>query len=316
MKSRERTIYFYDVRIHSATRSEGISAPSCISMLDAIRLIAKLDLKGRHGAFKRGEKELYQIQDVKVDKATGEMQLLINHADRALADPVFKNFESRRTRPAGKQPIEGIDVSAHVLLRPSNTDPYAALLLVTYGSGVTAKFIEWLLGKLMDIAGGDPVNKQDFEFRHPSGEANKHYKVSYKFDCVGHKSQQLKDDLARGHLQTVDLISHETANIDTGGGFVVAAQTLSIKPAITAKPTLGSLIQAISAVAASTHKDFDSVRVRFKDASDNQREELFPANDLEAAFVRKERLKFETDLPSQNLAISSAIMTAMIELCD
>lgn len=316
MKSRERTIYFYDVRINATTRSAGITAPSCISMLEAIRLIAKLDLKGRHGAFKRGEKELYQIQDVKVDRTTGEVQLLINHADRTLADPVFKHFESRRIRPAGKEPIEGIDVSAHVLLRPSQSDPYAALLLVTYGSGVTAKFIEWLLGKLMDIAAGNTKNKRHFEFRHPSGEAGKSYRVSYKFECLGHKSQQLKEDLARGHLQTVELISHETANIDTGGGFIVSAQSLSIKPVATVKPTFGTLVQAISAVTASTKKNFDSVRVRFKDAADNQREELFPANDLEAAFIRKERLKFETDLPSQNTVINTTIMNAMIELCD
>lgn len=316
MKSRERTIYFYDVRIHSVTRSAGIHVPSCITILEAIGLIAKLDLKGRHGIFKRGDKELYQVQDVKVDKITGEMQLLINHADRALADPVFKHFESKRTRPAGKEPIEGIDVSAHVLLRPSLLDPNSALLLVTYGSGVTAKFVEWLLGKLMEIASGDTRNKLQFEFRHPSGEAKKTYKVSYKFDCVGHKSQRLSEDLARGYLQTVDLITHEMSNIDTGGGFIISGQSLSIKPVTTVKPSLASLMQAICAVTASTQKSFDSVRVRFKDAADNQREELFPANDLEAAFVRKERLRFDTDLPSQHNTINTTIMNAMIELCD
>lgn len=285
-------------------------------MREVLTLISKLDLKGRHGAFKRAETDLFQIQDFNFDHATCELQLLINHADKTLADPVFKNFESRRVRNAGKEAIEGIDVSAHVLIRPSTTDRNEALLLVTYGSGVTAKLIEWLLGKLMDLAGGDERNKSSFEFRHPSGEAGKYYSVKYRFECVGHKSQKLSEDLVRGNLQSVELISKQPSSIDAGSSFFVAARTLSIKPVSTAHPTLGAVISAVRTVTTSTHEHYDSVRVRFKDANDSQREELFAVNDLEAAFVRKERLKFDTDLPSQQIRINQAIMTAMLELCD
>ncbi len=316
MKSRERTIYFYDVLVSSTTRNKGIEVPTCVSFREVIKLITSLDLSGKDGAFKKGANELFQIQDHKFNRSVGDLELLINHADKSLADPVFKDFVSRHTRKAGKKPLEGIDISTHVLLIPSRTNPYSALLLITFGSGVTANFVEKMLEKLMALASGRPENKKFFEFRDPSGEADATYAVKYKFSCVGHKSQHLSDALSKGTLQGVELIAHQTGGIDAGNSFVSVAQTLTIKPLSTVKPSLTMMVSAIKSVTSSTGKNFDSVRVRFKDASETTREELFATNDLEAAFVKKERLKFNTDIPSQHTAINRGIMDAMRALCE
>jgi hypothetical protein len=316
MKSRERTIYFYDVHINATTRKEGIENPPCIPFLAAAKVIASLDLKGEHGAFKKGPDELFQIQDFAFDTASGSLELLINHADKSLSDPVFKHFVSRRTRNAGKDKIEGIDISTHALLIPSATSPSSALLLLTYGSGVTAAFMEKMLSKLMVTAASIPKHKNYFQLKHPSGEVGATYNVKYVFECVGHKSQRLREDLATGQLQGVELTANQIGGIDTGGSFVSVAQSLSLKPLSNLKPSLATLMQAIGLAKQSTGKDFDSVRVRFKDANDNLREEVFATNDLEAAFVKKERLKFDTDIPSQHIFINRGIMDAMRALCN
>ena len=79
----------------------------------------------------------------------------MSKANAALSDVALRDLGTTKLRKAGKTKVEGIEVSAHVLIRP-NTDGKKAALLLTMGAGVASKDIEVLLRLLSRLAAKDP----------------------------------------------------------------------------------------------------------------------------------------------------------------
>lgn len=314
MKTRERLVFFYDLTISSKSRNTAIGRPSCISFKEGIDAIHKGKPTGV--SLTRRSSELIEIADWHFDAQTQTYQVLVNRADLSVADPAFKNFRTKTVRPGGKTKDEGIDISTHLIIKLDGSSQ-TALVLVTYGAGITASIIERLFKQLMKGVKDVKRHAALFHFAEPGGSIGKDgnpvtYEVDYEFSASGHQSQTLKDDINAGRFVSMDLITDVSEKFDNSGNLQIKRQVLKIKPVSANKVSMGGLINAVQ--EARKARTLNAARIRFKDSDGKQREEQFSIDALEKAFTRKQHISFESDLPSQSTKIDATIIDGMLEL--
>lgn len=244
------------------------------------------------------------------DKRSNQYHVLVNRADRDAPDVTLKDFPTRKTRLAGKTKLEGIDVSTHMILRP-NPDGRTALLMVTQGARMGIVGLEPLFGSLVKLVHDSGGHARLFEFDHPSAASGDKYTVRYGFECTGHKSATLDSDLANGRLMGVELISHKSTKFDSGGNLELEAESITLKPGFSFSGGVRTLRAAIRDGLKGSSTKYDSARVRFKDHSGKPRVESFELNALDEAFVRREYIRFDTDIQSSYKRLSADIITQM-----
>ncbi|MGJ7533913.1 MULTISPECIES: hypothetical protein [unclassified Variovorax] len=314
MKTRERLVFFYDLTISSKSKNAAISRPSCVSFKEAIEAINKGKPTGI--SLHRRSNELIEITDWRYDSASHTYQILVNRADLSIADPAFKHFKTKAVRPGGKTKEEGIDVSTHIVVRVDNNSQ-TALVMVTYGAGITASIIEKLFKQLMKAVKTVKRHAALFHFAEPGGSIGKDgnpvtYEVDYEFSAAGHQSQTLKDDINAGRFISMDLITDISEKFDNSGNLQVKKQVLKIKPFDASKVSLAGLVNAVK--EARKTKVLHAARIRFKDSDGKPREEQFSIDALEKSFTRKQHVSFDSDLPSQSTKIDKTIIDGMLEL--
>ena len=311
MRNREIAVAFYDLLIKSNTRVRAIESPACADISDVIRALASMVREKQKPVIEqRGRTTLIEVMDFEFDSKKNEIHILVNRADRDLPDVAFKDFKTRETRFAGKKKEEGIDISTHLVLRPS-ADGRSAVLLVTQGGGMSIGILEAFFGKWTRLLKDEGKHLKLFEFPHPSGEKDKSYQVTYSFECHGHKGATLENDLALGKLTEMELISHRSARFDSGGNLMMSATSISLKPIATFAGTLTNIKAAIRDGMSQSKESYDEVRIKFKDHSDKLRSESFLINALDEAFVRREYIHFDTDIQSNYKKISKQIHDQM-----
>lgn len=314
MKSREIAVAFYDVTIESSSRKRGIDNPTGADIDSLFKAVADL-MKGaeRPRYTHRNKTILLEVMAWEHVPGKNEYHVLLNRADQDRPDVAFKDFSTRKTRMGGKTKTEGIDMSTHMIIRP-NRNGKSALLLVTQGAKVGIAVLEQLfkaLAKSLDEGG---KHEQLFVMDAPSGAKGDTYRVRYAFTCLGHKGQTLAQDLARGELLQMELVSHKPAKFDSGGNLMVEATAITLKPALGFTGGLSAIKQSIKEGLSKEGNHYDSLRIRFKDHSLHPRTETFAINKMEEAFVRREYLTFPTDLQSSYTVLSKDIISAMQNL--
>lgn len=318
MKLRERTVHVYDVIVSShATGRKEIPNPNCASIVDLLSRVSK-NISKHKNLVNKGT-EIVEICDWRHDSINNRFEILINRADRNVSDITFKHFETRTARKAGKKDIEGIECSSHVVIAPSKNLLIATLLL-TVGSGVTISRIETMLNVLVRELRTSGKHKDIFTFAHPSGEKDeknkaKKYSVRYRFNCVAQQSILLTEALKNGHFVSMDLISHNYENFDSGGNLQIQEQILNIKPTIKNKVTANSIMNAVrSFVRLPQGKAYNELRVRYTNSAGRQQSAALQVNNLDAAFTRREVIELDQDVQEQQTVIDKTIIDAMIKL--
>lgn len=314
MKTRERTVHFYDLLMKSTTRSDGITSPGCADLPLILARIAKAKPKGTEIVKRRSV--LTELADWHHDAATSSYQLLINRADANVSDVAFRDLTSRSFRKAGKTKLEGIEASSHIIVRP-NADRRTALVLMTMGAGVGSGVVERLINTLTRELERNAQNSDLFNFAHPSGERDARgipvtYKVRYSFECVAHKDVVLDDALKSGEFVSMELIANKFEAFDQGGNLHIEKQSVEIKAG---KPSLISgagLVNAIrSRMRQQGAQQYEEARIRYKNATGADRVTTLRINQLDAAFTRKELIEFTTDVDAQQLTLSPTVISAM-----
>lgn len=316
MKTKERTVHFYDLILSAYTASKGIS-PACADLNDILSRLRKAGPIGYEIA--KNQSIVMCVADWSFDTKLQCHKILINRADSTVSDVTFRDFTNNLTRKAGKKKVEGVECSAHIIVQPRD-DKRSALVMMTGGAGVTSQTLDRLLSQLTTGLKNDAANISIFEFSHPSGERDAKgnpvtYKVNYKYECVGHKSAVLDDALRNGSFLSMDLIAHEHRAFDAGGNLQIEEQSISITAVNPSNMTGASLIKSVKAFMNNKPPlQYDNVRIRYRGNNGDPQVTTLSTNDLEAAFTRRQKIELANDVEAQQTKLNPDIISAMEKL--
>lgn len=304
---RKRTVHFYEILIQSHTLAAAITNPSTATLPDMLRCFAQMALaKHLPITIRRSAHLRTVLADWHYDNANDCYELLLSKANAALSDVALRDLTNSKLRKAGKTKVEGIEVSAHVIVRP-NSDRRTAAVLLTMGAGVSANDIEILFRHLARQASKIPANKALFYFDDPL-----QYKVSYRFAALGHKGQTLETALRTGEFESMELVACEHTKFDAGGNLQIEERTLKVKSSLPKTVTAASLRNALRSFRQEPDSAiYNKLRIHYKTEGGKSTSAVLSVQDLDAAFTLKEHIEFDTDVESQQAALTPTILQAM-----
>lgn len=318
MKTTERTVHFYDLELQSRTRAKDIESPSSAKLgqlLEIAHRCVKLPLQTHTTGL-----SVNILNDWKFDENTDTHTLLFNRADAAVSDVSFRNIKSRALRKGNKAPEEGIEISTHVLVRP-NTDGRTALALMTMGSGIPIRHIANALNKQWNDQANESANKALFNFSHPSNAVDANgkpqtYKVRYSLNCAGHAGVVLTEALKNGKFMELELIRRENTEFDQGGNLRIKSESLRVGVGSDVSVSAAMLKRAIRLFVKDKPKNerYKEARIRYRRPSGGEQTVSLALDNLDEAFTRKEKIKFDTDVDAQQTKLSPTIVAELKKL--
>lgn len=313
---RKRVVHFYEIHLQANTRS-AVTRPSTASLPDLLACFQRL-AGPRSLPFSVGSSSKVRTNLVawRYDVAGDHYELLLNRADVAVSDVALRDFQTSGLRTAGKTRVEGIEVSAHVIVRP-NANRQTALVLLTMGAGIGPGNLERLFRSLAKAAGRLSANRHLYSFDDPSGAVNGggqrlQYKVHYGFAVYGHQGQNLQNALHHGQFESMELIAHERAQFDSGGTFHTEKRTLKLEASVPRTVTAASVFNAVrNYFGQANAEQFDQLRVQYKTPAGKSTSAMLDIANLDAAFTLKEHIQLDTDVQEQQNALNEPILRLM-----
>jgi hypothetical protein len=198
-----RNLLFFDLTV----RQE----PDYVRRVPLIDILRQLEPHVANGDCRRvyaSGTEQMTLKELEIHEAVGVAVMLFQYCNTRVTDPAFLNLDSGLIRVAGKEPREGIAVSAHaaVALQETNgVQGYTMLLEDVPGIG-KSNITDFLIPKIRKHA--------VYTYRDRDGERKK-----LKFSPAIHFNQGevLRDALQRGRVSGLELISYEPAGFDADG---------------------------------------------------------------------------------------------------
>jgi hypothetical protein len=318
---RKRTVHFYEIHMQARTKTP-IRRPSTASLPTLLKSFQGLAI-GKNLPITVGgsTKVRTTLVDWYYDANSDHYELLLNRADAGVSDVALRDFDTSNLRKAGKTKKEGIEVSAHVIVRP-NRDGQTALVLLTMGAGIGPGNLERLFRGLARQASAQKINQHLFSFDNPSGAKDAkgmpmQYKVQYGFAVHGHQGQTLKQALGAGQFESMELIAFDQQQFDAGGTFQTQERTLKVEAALPKAVTSAAIVNAVKGYLKGPNaQGFDRLRVRYKTQTGKSSSTTLAINDLDAAFTLKENIDFDVDVQEQQAALNSTILKEMRPLLD
>jgi hypothetical protein len=313
---RKRTVHFYEIHVHAYAKV-GIQNPSCAPLPELLKCFAGLATRNKLPQTIRKSSHLHTVlSDWHYDTNSNCYQLLISKANAALSDVALRDLGTKRLRMAGKTKVEGIEISAHILLRP-NADGRTAAVLMTMGAGVAAKDIEVLLRGMSRLTAKRRGNKDLYWFDEPSGAKDAkgkamQYQVHYRFAAHAHMGQTLEAALQSGEFESMELIAPVRSQFDTGGNLQITERSLSVHAALPKTVTGASIRNAIRSFRAQPDgASYNKMRIHYKTVAGKNTSATLDLNNLDATFTLKDHIEFDTDVEAQQEALSPTIVDGM-----
>ena len=318
----ERHIQFFDLVIKAYSRKEefqnfdGLIPPSALNLFKAIEATHK---KGRIIIpIAKGYKSVY-FQDIKISKEYAT--LLINLSDRDAADPAFSDPVAGSRRFARRQKEEGVEGSAHVIIKfhPGRPDTYSLVLESTPGlpSSRIQKFLNLYLRKAKTYF------PEKFVCDDPSGTRDKNgafkkIPINVRILLLGQPSDQLTNDINNGTLSGIEIISPQVSKTNWDErGFVkdklltttLDISELKLHKSIKNWPILKQIFKTAEDKATG-------VRIKFKTLSGVSRSIVIDPRSSDSvkddAYIKKEILdNFNHPLESAYDEVHSELATRM-----
>lgn len=312
MKKDERLIYFYDLTVAAGSRT--FDAPKTISVSKAFELIDLIPLDKRTRDTRSGDETLY-IADW--SQTADTICLLVNKSDKAIADPVFTIPKRNMRRTANKSNDEGQDFSAHLVIKLQKNPSAPALAILEYCSGLGPFVVEKLLNRLLREA--ENLSPSDFSHPHPDGSVDRNgkpktYNCRYKFEFEGHISDDLKNDLNLGKIQSIELIEEKqkSKDFDDEGNF----QERSRSVAITLKDEKSTnKFHRITKMLKSQQDNYEQARIKFKTKEGIDRSVNMTLDGIAEGYVKRGKLEgFGHELEGSYDKFCQPILSKMKEL--
>lgn len=313
---RKRTVHFYEIHVQAYAK-ESIQNPSCASLQELLNCFADLATRNKLPQTIRKSHHLNTVlSDWHYDASTICYQLLISKANAALSDVALRDLGTKKLRMAGKTKVEGIEISAHILLRP-NADGKTAAVLMTMGAGVAAKDIEVLLRGMSRMAAVRGSNKHLYWFDEPSGAKDAkgkaiQYQVHYRFAAQAHMGQTLEAALQLGEFESMELIAPLRSKFDSGGNLQITERTLSVHANLPKTVTGAAIRNAIRSFRSQPDgAAYNKMRIHYKTVGGKNTSATLDLNNLDAAFTLKEHIEFDADVEAQQETLNSDILDGM-----
>lgn len=260
INAKERWVFYYDKQL--IPRPDG--APPLFKMQDMMELLYSRQQAGESVKLLNNKSAAIRIIDMKLDPDKKVAILLIQYADTNISDPAFSNLETGILRVEPKLEGEGVAVSAHLVISlessQSNDSSYLALLEDVPGIGKT---------KIEPFLTSEFKNVSIYSFENEENRVKPCYPVA---NMDGFMAQTLRDDLAEGSLQHIELVkpSPRGGDLDEPGFAREISRNIQIKPS---KPYVGDealgIINRIKEKAKN--KGYLDMRIRFKKPQGKQR---------------------------------------------
>lgn len=313
---RKRTVHFYDIRMLSTTAAD-VNNPSTCGIAAMLASFGKLASSKTIPFLIRGTKDIQVwLSAWRYDRVTNCYELLINKANADLSDIALRDLKTSNLRKANKTRTEGIEVSAHVMIRP-NVDDQSAAVLLTMGAGVSHGDVEVLIRRMVKAVFSEPSNSKLFFFDVPSGAKGAdgqplQYKVRYSFATYAHKGQTLDTALRGGSFESMELVAFEHTDFDVGGNLKIKERAIRIDATLPGAQTGSSVRNAIRYFQSNPDGAlFNKLRIHYKTAAGGSTSAILDTNDLDAAFTLKEHINFDTDVESQHTVLNDTIVSKM-----
>ncbi len=312
-----RTVHFYEIEMQSWTRS-AVENPSKTTFMKMLRCFDALKIAPPVEVSKTKLARTILV-DARYDSTNGWYELLLNKADAAVSDVALRDFNTARTRKAGKTRTEGIEMSSHVMVRP-NPNGHTATVLLTMGAGVAVKDVAALFKRLSTQASKVPAHRDLFYFDDPSGARDKQgnpeqYRVSYRFVPSAYKSQTLSNALKSGEFEYMELIAHEDGEFDAGGNLKVEQRVVKVSAGLPVHVTGAKIVNAVRDYLKKPDAEhFDTLRVRYKTPTGNSTSTTLDIAGLDAAFTQKETIRFLSEVEAQQNQLSQTVLNEMRKL--
>lgn len=315
MNKKERMVFFYDMDISASSRT--FEAPKPISVRKAFELMGLVPLEQK---IKKMDKATLYISNWELDQANDIIKILINKSDQDTADPIYSDLNTKQRRVISKEKDEGQDFSVHIIVKLSKEEKSPATVLVEYCSGLGFSNITKLLNTILKKS--KDYSPNDFTQNHPDGSTDRHgnqrkYNVSFKFNIEGHISEELKNDLNKGKIQSVELITDvkRENNFDEEGRFIKKTESVTLKTK-NEDYNFGDKIQRIVDIFKNEENKYDKAKVKFKTESGISRTFDICCNEAHNfIYVRKEKINnFTTELQSSYHDFNQEILQKMERL--
>lgn len=312
MKKSERIVLYYDLNITAKSRS--FAAPKSISVKRAFELIQLIPADQRIKELSKG-KELLYISDWNWVENT--LSILVNKSDKAMSDPVFTVPKKKKRRTAEKQEDEGQDFSIHMLVKLPENHLEPGLVLIEQCIGLSIFTVQKLFNQLLLDA--KKISPSDFQQIHPDGSLDsngkpKNYNVNFGCEFDGHLSDELKDDLNHGKIQTIELITdkQQYTPFDDDGYIKEKCKTLVLTLKDEGRPIYDKF-ERISKLISNKKNDYGHAKIKFKSSTGVDRTvEIDTSEGLAQSYVKKGKLEgFDFDLKSSYEKFNRPILEKM-----
>lgn len=314
MKKSERLVSYYDLHIEASSRT--FSAPKPIGVRRAFELMELVPKEARNKESSHGHDILY-VADW--ERKGDILSILVSKSDKSIADPVFTVPKQKKRRTAAKEEQEGQDFSVHVVVRIPDNDLDPAIVVIEQCVGLSITFITRLFNHLLRDA--KTHSPDDYEQTHPDGAVDekgrpKKYNVVFKCCFEGHLSEELKDDLNQGKVQSIELITEKDryTNFDETGYIKEKCKTVVLT--LRDDNPVRDKYDRIMSMFKQKKDDYDQARIKFKTPEGIDRTvAMDTTHGIAQAYVKKAKLDgFNGDLKSSYEHFCPEILAKMKEL--
>lgn len=314
MKTKIRTVSFYDLQLQTLSLDKKIENPFSTNIKDVLAILAKHLQKGHEiGANKNVE-----VTDFSFDRNNCRLTLLLNKPDPDLSDVTYKDRRTKARRSGNKSVTEAIEISSHIVISALSNQAKAEVRM-TMGAGIYINRVTKLLNMLYDKYSGVDASLIALSTRpHPTNIRDENnqvvtYKVRHRFESLAHPNAWLTNILNNGTVQGIELIEQGSDQFDSDQPHEITRRTMSVKPSTGKVST--DIIRKIAGIANKKyHLHANKVRIEYKLAGGESSERLFLLNDLDAKFTKSESIDLDTDHNQQQSVISNEIIAKMLAL--
>jgi hypothetical protein len=234
---------------------------------------------------------------MEVDVERQRAMLLISRCDRLAADQAVSDPDAGLFAVATKQNGQGNAFSAHIAIHLVPVRGHTYLAVLEDSTGINSKVVCQLLRSTLKASAG--VDPTFFEHPDPSGAVDSKgnpllLRSRYKFEMVGHPSDDFEQELNSGLLNGIEVLDYKNQNNvwDEDKTATEKARVIYLKP----KEKDGTpLWEVVTSICKTAHKqDLSQIRVRFTDSAKFahtvtlETERMAIVN--EDRFVKRERL--------------------------
>lgn len=255
LEKRRRWCSFYEIHLPVITRAdfdiEGFVMQEIYEMIKP-----RFDKKESYYKF-NNESAAIRLQDMKLDHDNQILHLLVNYADKNIADPVFSDLETGKLRTEFKLEGEGVAVSTHISISmlPSRTGGFLCLCENAPGVG-KAKLERFFTAECRESDEGYTVTSDDGTV----------YKCRPDFDMQMYAGKSLKEFMDTSFLNEVELIRYHKESPDFDEKDTIKQTTSVVKLKVISQRTGNPGVDLIKSIQAKALKNqFSTLRIKIKE---------------------------------------------------